>query len=123
MPLLSDPVQSANAWPLRVAARRGIRRILRAAGHVDVLHLRMADVGSLAAADVARELDIPVVFTVAPDPHAVIDSLDLSGRLTRQNFGEADGSSTTGSAPGSCSSWRPTRRTRCSSLGPQLAET
>ncbi|AMM20652.1 hypothetical protein AX769_11490 [Frondihabitans sp. PAMC 28766] len=90
VPLLSEPVQSANAWPLRVAARRGIRRILRAAGHVDVLHLRMADVGSLAAADVARELDIPVVFTVAPDPHAVIDSLDLSGRLTRENFGEAD---------------------------------
>jgi glycosyltransferase involved in cell wall biosynthesis len=90
VPLLSDPVQSANAWPLRVAARRGIRRILRAAGHVDVLHLRMADVGSLAAADVARELAIPVVFTVAPDPHAVIHSLDLAGTLTRWNFGDAD---------------------------------
>ncbi|MHC5794911.1 glycosyltransferase [Lacisediminihabitans sp. FW035] len=90
VPLLSEPVQSASAWPLRVAARRGIRRMLRAAGGVDLLHLRMADVGSLAAADVARELDIPVVFTVAPDPHAVIHSLDLSGRLTRQNFGEVD---------------------------------
>jgi glycosyltransferase involved in cell wall biosynthesis len=90
VPLLSEPVQSASAWPLRVAARRGIRRILRAAGGVDLLHLRMADVGSLAAADVARELDIPVVFTVAPDPHAVIHSLDLSGRLTRQNFGDVD---------------------------------
>lgn len=90
VPLLSVPVQSANAWPLRVAARRGIRRILRATGGVDLIHLRMADVGSLAAADVARELDIPVVFTVAPDPHAVIHSLDLSGQLTRQNFGEVD---------------------------------
>ena len=90
VPLLSEPVASAAAWPLRVAARRGIRRILRAAGGVDMLHLRMADVGSLAAADVARELDIPVVFTVAPDPHAVIQSLDLSGRLTRENFGEID---------------------------------
>lgn len=90
VPLLSAPVQSANAWPLRVAARRGIRRILRATGGVDLIHLRMADVGSLAAADVARELDIPVVFTVAPDPHAVIHSLDLSGQLTRQNFGEVD---------------------------------
>ncbi|MEY2848463.1 MAG: hypothetical protein RI885_1128 [Actinomycetota bacterium] len=90
VPLLSDPVQSANAWPARVAARRGIRRLLRAAGGVDLLHLRMADVGSLAAADVARELDIPMVFTVAPDPHAVIHSLDLSGRLTRANFGEID---------------------------------
>lgn len=90
IPLLSDPVASADAWPLRVAARRGIRRILRAAGGVDVLHLRMADVGSLAAFDVARELDIPVVFTVAPDPHAVIQSLDLAGRLTRATFGTAD---------------------------------
>ena len=90
VPPLSPPVQSANAWPLRVAVRRGIRRMLRAAGGVDVLHLRMADVGSLAAADVARELDIPVVFTVAPDPHAVIDSLDKSGQLTRWNFGAVD---------------------------------
>jgi glycosyltransferase involved in cell wall biosynthesis len=90
VPLLTDPVGSADAWPLRVVARRGIRRILRAAGHVDVLHLRMADVGSLAAADVARELDIPVTFTVAPDPHAVIDSLDAAGALTRATFGQAD---------------------------------
>ena len=90
VPTLSEPIQSASAWPLRVAVRRGIRRLLRAAGGVDVLHLRMADVGSLAAADVARELDIPVVFTVAPDPHAVIDSLDNSGALTQQNFGDID---------------------------------
>ncbi|WP_423921866.1 glycosyltransferase [Frigoribacterium sp. 2-23] len=90
VPLLSEPVASANAWPLRVAARRGIRRLLRASGGVDMLHLRMADVGSLAAADVARELDIPVVFTVAPDPHAVIQSLDLAGDLTRSNFGDVD---------------------------------
>ncbi len=90
IPTLSDPVQSASAWPLRVAARRGIRRMLRASGGVDVLHLRMADVGSLAAADVARELEIPVVFTVAPDPHGVVDSLDKSGMLTRWNFGDVD---------------------------------
>ena len=75
---------------MRVATRRGVRRLLRAAGTVDVLHLRMADVGSLAAADVARELDIPVVFTVAPDPHALINTLDESGSLTRWNFGEVD---------------------------------
>jgi glycosyltransferase involved in cell wall biosynthesis len=90
IPLLSPPVTAADAWPLRVAAERGIRRVLRAAGDVDVLHLRMADVGSLAAANVARDLDIPVVFTVAPDPHAVINSLDLAGELTRDNFGDID---------------------------------
>lgn len=90
VPLLPEPVPAASAWPARVAARRGIRRLLRAAGGVDALHLRMADVGSLAAADIARELDIPVVFSVAPDPQAGIQSLDLAGQLTRENFGEAD---------------------------------
>ncbi|MET0812864.1 MAG: glycosyltransferase [Microbacterium sp.] len=90
VPLKPMPVPSAAAWPLRVTARRGIRRILRAAGQVDLLHLRMADVGSLAAADVARELGIPVVFTVAPDPHGVIQSTDRSGALTRERFGDVD---------------------------------
>jgi glycosyltransferase involved in cell wall biosynthesis len=90
IPLLREPMPSAAAWPLRVVTRRGIRRILRAAGRVDLLHLRMADVGSLAAADVARELGIPVVFTVAPDPHAVIESLDRSGTLARATFGRVD---------------------------------
>ena len=37
-----------------------------AAGPVDVLHLRMADVGSWAAAQVAAELGIPIVLTLAP---------------------------------------------------------
>jgi len=90
VPLLSEPVASSDAWQLRVAAERGIRRVLRAIGTVDVLHLRMADVGSLAAANVARDLGIPVVFTVAPDPHAVIRTLDMAGELTRANFGEVD---------------------------------
>lgn len=90
VPLISAPGAAADAWPLRVTVRRGIRRLLSAAGTVDVLHLRMADVGSLVAADAARELDIPLVFTVAPDPHAVINSLDQSGALTRTNFGEVD---------------------------------
>ncbi|GAA1764844.1 glycosyltransferase [Agromyces humatus] len=90
IPLLRDAMPSAAAWPLRVVTHRGIRRILRAAGRVDLLHLRMADVGSLAAADVARELGIPVVFTMAPDPHAVIESLDRSGAMGRHDFGRVD---------------------------------
>ena len=46
---MSEPVDAAHAWPLNVAAERGIRRALTAHGRVDVLHLRMADVGSMAA--------------------------------------------------------------------------
>ncbi|TFB69610.1 glycosyltransferase [Cryobacterium glaciale] len=90
VPFVGGPVPSIDAWPRRVAAQRGIRRILRSAGVVDAIHLRMADVGSLAAATVARDLDIPMVFTVAPDPHGVIDSLESSGALTRANFGTVD---------------------------------
>ncbi|GAA2497445.1 glycosyltransferase [Terrabacter carboxydivorans] len=80
----------SQAWPTRVATRRGIRRILRAAGHVDAIHLRMADVGSMAAAEVAAELGIPVVLTLAPDPHALIEARNTAGTLTRTTFGEAD---------------------------------
>ncbi|WEO78909.1 glycosyltransferase [Cryobacterium sp. SO2] len=90
VPFLGAPISSAESWPRRVAVQRGIRRILRAAGTVDVLHLRMADVGTLAASSVARELEIPVVFTVAPDPHSVINAMDAAGSLTRANFGAVD---------------------------------
>ncbi|TFC52131.1 glycosyltransferase [Cryobacterium sp. TMT1-21] len=90
VPFLGDPVASVDAWPRRIETQRGIRRILRAAGSVDAIHLRMADIGTLAASTVARELDIPIVFTVAPDPHSVIHSLDTSGVLTRANFGTVD---------------------------------
>ncbi|MFI7542601.1 glycosyltransferase [Actinoplanes sp. NPDC049599] len=89
VPLLSPAVGAADAWPTWVAARRGIRRLLRA-HRVDLLHLRMADVGSLAAAEAAAGLGIPVVFTLAPDPHAAIDALDRSGALSREDFGAMD---------------------------------
>ncbi|WBM80069.1 glycosyltransferase [Cryobacterium breve] len=90
VPFLGEPVASADAWSRRIATQRGIRRVLRAAGPVDAIHLRMADVGTLAASTVARELDIPVVFTVAPDPHSLIRSLESAGALTRATFGTVD---------------------------------
>lgn len=90
VPLLSEPSPQARSWHTRVAAERGIRRALIALGPVDVLHLRMADVGSMAASSVARELNIPVVFTLAPDPHGVIRALDVAGSLTTANFGDVD---------------------------------
>ncbi|MEO6142687.1 MAG: glycosyltransferase [Dermatophilaceae bacterium] len=90
VPFLGGPVPAAEAWPRRIAAQRGIRRVLRAAGPIHAIHLRMADVGSMAAATVARERGIPIVFTVAPDPHAVIDTLHASGALTRESFGTVD---------------------------------
>jgi len=90
VPLPRPVPPAAQSWPLRRPTRQGIRRWLVRAGHVDVLHLRMADVGSWAAAQVARELGIPVVLTLAPDPHALIASRETAGTLTRASFGDAD---------------------------------
>ncbi|GLY32795.1 glycosyltransferase [Kineosporia sp. NBRC 101731] len=90
VPLLQVPSSAATAWPTRVAAERAIRRAVLHHGRVDVLHLRMADVGSLAADAVAKDLGIPVVFTLAPDPHAVIHALDMTGALSRADFGAVD---------------------------------
>ena len=83
-------VDMRGAWPYRVEIERGLRRVLRACGHVDAIHLRMADVGTLAASRVARQLDIPVVFTAAPDPHVVLRSLEADGSLGRGDFGDSD---------------------------------
>lgn len=90
VPLPGPAVPAAQAWALCEKARAGIRRILTTAGRIDVLHLRMADVGSWVAAEVAHELGIPVVLTMAPDPHALIAARDAAGDVTRANLGEVD---------------------------------
>jgi hypothetical protein len=46
----------------------------------------MADAGTLAGANVAAELGIPVCFSVAPDPHNVIESLQRRGELDAESF-------------------------------------
>ncbi|HSL60064.1 MAG TPA: glycosyltransferase [Acidimicrobiales bacterium] len=81
----------ADAWEHRLTIERGIRRVLRHRPRVDVLHLRMADVGTLAAATVAEERGVPVVFSLAPDPHGVVRSLQAQGRVDRASIGELDG--------------------------------
>jgi glycosyltransferase involved in cell wall biosynthesis len=79
-----------SAWPSSVAAARGIRAALLAAPLPDVVHLRMADPGSLAGATVARELGIPTVFTLAPDPHGPMAIAEASGMLDRRSFARQD---------------------------------
>jgi len=78
-----------DPWPARVAAERGLRRILRLRPST-ILHLRMADVGSLVADGIAHAEGLPTVFTLAPDPHAVIAEMERSGELDRASFGPAD---------------------------------
>ena len=55
-----------------MAAARGIRAAFLAGPLPDVVHVRMADPGTYAAAEVALSLGIPLVFTLAPDPHGPI---------------------------------------------------
>jgi glycosyltransferase involved in cell wall biosynthesis len=80
----------SHPWPARVAAERELRRVLLEGGRPDVIHLRMADVGTLAAANVADELGIPTVFTLAPDPHGLINAREQAGELDRRGFGSSD---------------------------------
>jgi glycosyltransferase involved in cell wall biosynthesis len=84
------PAGIGAAWPGLIDARRGIHRILRAHGPIDLLHLRMADVGSLAGAMAARSLGVETVFSLAPDPHALIAAAERDGTLSRAGFGAAD---------------------------------
>lgn len=80
----------ADAWEHRLSIERGIRRVLRHRWRLDVLHLRMADVGTLAASKVAAEFGVPVAFSLAPDPHGVVRSLQAQGQVDRCRFGELD---------------------------------
>jgi glycosyltransferase involved in cell wall biosynthesis len=83
-------VPMRDAWEHRIVVERGIRRQLLTQGPFDVLHLRMADVGTLAAARVAKALGIPVVFTAAPDPHASLEAMGAQGGPGRAGLGDLD---------------------------------
>ena len=80
-----------SRWPSVVAAARGIRAAFLAGPLPDVVHLRMADPGTYAAAEVARSLDIPLVFTLAPDPHGRIAADEAAGTIDRRSFAGQDG--------------------------------
>ena len=91
---IGDPgreTQTPNdTWEHLPAIERGIRHQLELAGPVDVLHLRMADAGTLAGAHVAAAAGIRVCFSAAPDPHNVIESLQARGELDDNSFIELD---------------------------------
>ena len=91
---IGDPgreIETPNdTWEYLPAIERGIRHQLRLAGAVDVLHLRMADAGTLAGASVAADAAIHTCFSAAPDPHNVVESLQARGELDEQSFIELD---------------------------------
>ena len=76
--LLGDaarPMNSTNAWEHLPVIKRGIKRVLFNFGSIDLMHLRMLDVATLAASQVANDLAIPICFSFAPDPHNLVQSL------------------------------------------------
>lgn len=87
---VSDRLPISEAWDHRLAVERGIRRALLRRPPLDVVHLRAADVGTLAASSVARRLGLRVVFTCAPDPHGPIALRQQRGERLREDFGEVD---------------------------------
>ena len=84
------PLPASELWAHRVEIEAELDRLLRAAPDIDVVHLRATDGGAWAAMNVCRGLGLPYVFTVAPDPHAVIAAAERAGTLTYASFGAAD---------------------------------
>jgi glycosyltransferase involved in cell wall biosynthesis len=83
----AHPVETPDgAWEQLPSIKRGLRRVMQQAAPIDLLHLRMADVGTLAGVEMARTLDVPVCFSAAPDPHNVIHSLQSRGELDQDKF-------------------------------------
>jgi glycosyltransferase involved in cell wall biosynthesis len=75
-----------DSWEHLPSIKRGLRRVMRQTMPVDMLHLRMADAGTLAGSEVADALGVPVCFSAAPDPHNVVHSLQSRGELDQDKF-------------------------------------
>ncbi len=82
-----------DAWPSLVAAGRGVHSAFLAGPLPDLVHLRMADPGTYAGASTAASLGIPLVFTLAPDPHGPVAAAEAAGTLERRSFAAEDGRS------------------------------
>ena len=81
---------AAAMWDHRLELERALETTISELGGVDVAHLRFADAGAFAAARVCKRLGIPVAFTAAPDPHAVIQGAEQRGEMTRESFPTAE---------------------------------
>lgn len=81
---------TAEQWSYRREIEAALTRSIARHGPFDVAHLRFADAGTFAAARVFRRLGIPVVFTLAPDPHAVLREGEAAGTIDRETFPTLD---------------------------------
>jgi glycosyltransferase involved in cell wall biosynthesis len=81
---------ASDMWPHLSRIERGLERALQGEGAIDALHLRFADAGTWAAARWAARQDVPIYFTLAPDPYSTIHAAVAGGLLDRGSFGAAD---------------------------------
>jgi len=81
---------TAGQWEYRREIELALAGAVARHGPFDVAHLRFADVGTFVAARVFRRLGVPVVFTLAPDPHSVLRDAEATGHLDRSTFPAAD---------------------------------
>jgi glycosyltransferase involved in cell wall biosynthesis len=86
----SGYLPTSEMWAFRADIERELRSFLTGHGMIDALHLRFADVGTFVGARLGIELGIPIIFTLAPDPHAVVTAAEGRGALTRGNFAAVD---------------------------------
>jgi glycosyltransferase involved in cell wall biosynthesis len=77
-------------WEYRAQVERALLETITASGPIDVAHLRYADAGTFAAARALRRAGVRIVFTLAPDPHALIAEGARGGTLTRSSFAQAE---------------------------------
>jgi glycosyltransferase involved in cell wall biosynthesis len=85
----AENVQIGAMWEYRVQIERALTESITSEP-IDVAHLRYADAGTFAAARALRRAGVATVFTVAPDPHALIADAERSGRLSRRSFADAE---------------------------------
>ena len=86
----TESVPVSAMWEYRVQIEQAFASVLAASGPIDVAHLRYADAGTFAAARALRRAGVRIVFTLAPDPHALIAEEERLGRLTRDSFAKAE---------------------------------
>lgn len=89
----TDPLVAEDdgppAWDTAIRIERGLEHQFRG-GLPHLLHLRFADVGTMAAARWAARRGVPVYFTFAPDPIVPMRIAMETGLLTRETLGDVD---------------------------------
>lgn len=84
-------IPANEMWGSLLQIERGLHLFFSSVPRLDAVHLRFADAGTWAASRWAAKAEIPIHFTLAPDPYVPIRSAQAMGSLTRKSFDCAEG--------------------------------